>query len=112
MENRAPVGQGMGACEGSDQPNADLGGQEWHHGVQDIPHTDANPRILPSTTLPMRFFNKFKPLIEVEVITLDAKLRVGETKWDAVVYRRIDDGQIHCRPKAEFFAKFVLIARK
>jgi hypothetical protein len=43
---------------------------------------------------------------------LDAKLRVGETKWDAVVYRRVDDGQIHCRPKVEFFAKFVLIAKK
>jgi hypothetical protein len=112
MENRAPVGQGMGACEGSDESNADLGGQERHHGVQDISDSDANPRILPSTTLPMRFFNKFKPLIEVEVITLDAKLRVGETKWDAVVYRRIDDGQIHCRPKAEFFAKFVLIVKK
>jgi len=60
----------------------------------------------------MRFANKFKPLIEVEVVALDAKLRVGETKWDAVVYRRVDDGQIHCRPKAEFFAKFVLIAKK
>jgi hypothetical protein len=59
----------------------------------------------------MRFFNKSKPSIEVEVVSLDAKLRVGETKWDAVVYRRVDDGQIHCRPKVEFFAKFVLIAK-
>jgi hypothetical protein len=60
----------------------------------------------------MRFCNKSKPSIEVEVVSLDAKLRVGETKWDAVVYRRVDDGQIHCRPKVEFFAKFVLIAKK
>jgi hypothetical protein len=112
MENRAPVGQRMGPRTGSDQSNADLGSQGRHHGVQDIPYTDADPRFLPSATLPMRFANKFKPLIEVEVVTLDAKLRVGETKWDAVVYRRVDDGQIHCRPKAEFFAKFVLIAKK
>jgi hypothetical protein len=112
MENRAPVGKRVGPRTGSGQSNADLGGQKRHHGVQDISDSDANSRILPSTTLPMRFFNKFKPLIEVEVITLDAKLRVGETKWDAVVYRRVDDGQIHCRPKAEFFAKFVLIAKK
>ncbi len=60
----------------------------------------------------MRFFNKSKPSIEVEVVSLDAKLRVGETKWDAVVYRRVEDGQIHCRTKVEFFAKFVLIAKK
>jgi hypothetical protein len=112
MEDRASVGQRMGPRAGSGQSNADLGGQERHHGVQNISDSDANPRILPSTTLPMRFFNKFKPLIEVEVVTLDAKLRVGENKWDAVVYRRVDDGQIHCRPKAEFFAKFVLIAKK
>jgi len=112
MEDRAPVGKRVGHWTGANQSNADFGGQERHHGVQDISDSDADPRILPSTTLPMRFFNKFKPLIEVEVVTLDAKLRVGETKWDAVVYRRVDDGQIHCRPKAEFFAKFVLIAKK
>lgn len=60
----------------------------------------------------MRFFNKSKPSIIVEVVSLDAKLRVGETKWDAVVYRRVDDGQIHVRPKPEFFEKFVLIVEK
>ena len=60
----------------------------------------------------MRFFNKSKPSIEVEIVSLDAKLRVGETKWDAVVYRRVDDGQIHVRPKPEFFAKFVMIDKK
>lgn len=60
----------------------------------------------------MKFFNRSKPAIIVEVIALDAKLRVGETKWDAVVYRRVDDGLIHVRPKSEFFEKFVLIDKK
>ena len=60
----------------------------------------------------MRFFNRTKPAIIVEVIALDAKLRVGETKWDAVVYRRVDDGQIHVRAKVEFLEKFVLISDK
>ena len=60
----------------------------------------------------MRFFNRTKPAIIVEVIALDAKLRVGEAKWDAVVYRRVDDGQIHVRPKREFFTKFALIYKK
>ena len=77
-----------------------------------IPSLDCHPRSLPNTTLPMRFFNKSKPSIIVEVVSLDAKLRVGETKWDAVVYRRVDDGQIHVRPKPEFFEKFVLIVEK
>ncbi len=60
----------------------------------------------------MRFFNRTKPAIIVEVIALDAKLRVGETKWDAVVYRRVDDGLIHVRTKVEFLEKFVLISDK
>ena len=60
----------------------------------------------------MRFFNRTKPAIIVEVIALDAKLRVGEAKWDAVVYRRVDDGLIHARPKVEFLEKFVLTSDK
>ena len=60
----------------------------------------------------MRFFNRTKPAIIVEVIALDDKLRVGEAKWDAVVYRRVDDGLIHVRPKVEFLEKFVLISDK
>jgi hypothetical protein len=102
----------VGTWTGADQQN-----DFARHGVRldgnaTIPSFNTHPRILPNTTLPMRFFNKSKPSIEVEVVSLDAKLRVGETKWDAVVYRRVDDGQIHCRPKVEFFAKFVLIAKK
>jgi hypothetical protein len=60
----------------------------------------------------VRFFNRTKSAIIVEVIALDAKLRVGEAKWDAVVYRRVDDGLIHVRPKVEFLEKFVLISDK
>ncbi len=60
----------------------------------------------------MRFFNRTKPAIIVEVIALDAKLRVGEAKWDAVVYCRVDDGLIHVRLKVEFLEKFVLISDK
>lgn len=60
----------------------------------------------------MRFTNKSKPSIIVDIVSLDAKLRVGETKWDAVVYRRVDDGQIHVRTRVEFLEKFVLIDEK
>jgi len=34
-------------------------------------------------------------------------LRLGEIRWPVVVYRRIDNGTIYVRPRAEFDAKFV-----
>jgi hypothetical protein len=82
------------------------------HGDAKVQDPDTNPRSLPDPPLPMRFTNKTKPSIVVDLVSLDAKLRVGETKWEAVVYRRVDDGQIHVRPKSEFFEKFVPLVTK
>ena len=112
MENRSAMEQCLVLVHQPDKSNADDRLRDRDHGDAKVPDPDTNPRSLSNPTLPMRFFNKSKPSIEVEVVSLDAKLRVGETKWDAVVYRRVDDGQIHVRPKSEFFEKFVLIDRK
>ena len=104
--------QCLGTVHQPYQSNADDRVRNRDNGDAKVPDPDTDPRSLSNTPLPMRFFNKSKPSIEVEVVSLDAKLRVGETKWDAVVYRRVDDGQIHVRPKVEFLEKFVLIDRK
>ena len=112
MENRSAMEQCLELVHQPDKPNADDRLRDRDHGDAEVPDPDTNPRSLSNPTLPMRFTNKSKPSIIVEIVSLDAKLRVGETKWDAVVYRRVDDGQIHVRPKPEFFEKFVLIDRK
>ena len=112
MENRAAMEQCLGPVHQPDQPNADDRLRDRNHGDAKVPDPDTDPRSLSNPTLPMRFTNKTKPSIVVEIVSLDAKLRVGETKWDAVVYRRVDDGLIHVRPKSEFFEKFVPIDRK
>ena len=112
MENRSAMEQCLGLVHQPDKPNADDRLRDRDHGDAKVPDPDTNPRSLSNPTLPMRFTNKTKPSIIVEIVSLDAKLRVGETKWDAVVYRRIDDGQIHVRHKVEFLEKFVLINEK
>jgi hypothetical protein len=102
----------MGPWNIPDQQDAPARHRVRLDGDGKIPDLNTHPRSLSNPTLPMRFTNKSKPSIIVEVVSIDAKLRVGETKWDAVVYRRVDDGQIHVRPKPEFFEKFVPIDRK
>ena len=55
----------------------------------------------------MRYRNRSNRDILVEVISDDAQYRLGETRWQVVIYRRIDNGTIYVRPRAEFDAKFV-----
>ena len=55
----------------------------------------------------MNHHNRSNPSIVVEILADTAELRLGEIKWPVVVYRRLDNGQVYVRPKAEFDAKFV-----
>ena len=54
----------------------------------------------------VRFINRTNPSVVVEILTQDAQLRLGELRWPVVVYRRLDNGTIYVRSKAEFDAKF------
>jgi hypothetical protein len=53
--------------------------------------------------------NRTNPSVVVEILAQDAQLRLGELRWPVVVYRRLDNGTIYVRSKAEFLDKFVLI---
>ena len=55
----------------------------------------------------MNHHNRSNPSIVVEILADTAELRMGEIKWPVVVYRRLDNGQVYVRQKAEFEAKFV-----
>jgi hypothetical protein len=50
--------------------------------------------------------NRTNPGLVVEVLADTAELRLGEIRWPVIVYRRLDNGTIYVRPKAEFDAKF------
>lgn len=54
----------------------------------------------------MIYRNRSNRDILVEVISDDAQYRLGETRWQVVIYRRLDDGTYYVRPKAEFESKF------
>ena len=54
----------------------------------------------------MTYRARTNPKIRVQIISDDAQYRMGETRWQVVIYQRIDDGTFHVRPKAEFEAKF------
>ncbi len=54
----------------------------------------------------MSYRNRTNPEVVVEILAQDAQLRLGELQWPVVVYRRIDNGTIYVRSKAEFEAKF------
>ena len=54
----------------------------------------------------MTYRNRTNPEVVVEILAQDAQLRLGELQWPVVVYRRIDNGTIYVRSKAEFEAKF------
>ena len=54
----------------------------------------------------MNYRNRTNPEVVVEILAQDAQLRLGELQWPVVVYRRIDNGTIYVRSKAEFEAKF------
>lgn len=50
--------------------------------------------------------------MEVELLSDDVEIRIGETKWSGVAYMRDGKAKIYVRTKAEFKAKFVLIDAK
>jgi len=50
--------------------------------------------------------NRTNPSVVVEILAQDAQLRLGELRWPVVVYRRLDNGTIYVRSRAEFEAKF------
>ncbi len=45
--------------------------------------------------------------MEVELISDDVEIRIGETKWSGVAYVREGRSKVYVRTKAEFKAKFV-----
>ena len=61
-----------------------------------------------STTLPkMKYKNCGKNSVQVEVLSDDVEIRIGETKWAGVIYTREGRQKVYVRTKAEFKAKFV-----
>lgn len=66
-----------------------------------------------STMLPkMRYKNLGNSSVQVEVISDDVEIRIGETKWAGVAYMREGKRKLYVRTKAEFNAKFALIDAK
>ena len=55
----------------------------------------------------MKFRNSGNKSVEVELISDDVEIRIGETKWSGVAYVREGKGKVYVRTKAEFKAKFV-----
>lgn len=54
----------------------------------------------------MTYRNRTNPEVVVEILAQEAQLRLGEIRWPVVVYRRLDNGTVYVRSKAEFEAKF------
>jgi hypothetical protein len=66
-----------------------------------------------STTIQtMKYRNSAKSSVEVELLSDDVEIRIGETKWAGVAYMREGKSKVYVRTKAEFKAKFVLIDAK
>jgi hypothetical protein len=64
-----------------------------------------------STMLPkMRYKNLGNSSVEVEVVSDEVEIRIGETKWTGVVYVREGKSKLYVRTKAEFKAKFVPVS--
>jgi hypothetical protein len=59
--------------------------------------------------LKMRYKNCGNGSVQVEVISDDVEIRIGETKWAGVAYVRDGKSKLYVRTKAEFKAKFVPI---
>lgn len=45
--------------------------------------------------------------MQVELISDDVEIRIGEMKWAGVVYTRDGKSKVYVRTKAEFKAKFI-----
>ena len=65
-----------------------------------------------TTLLKMKYKNSAKSSVEVELLSDDVEIRIGETKWAGVAYMREGKSKVYVRTKAEFKAKFVLIDAK
>lgn len=66
-----------------------------------------------STMLPkMRYKNLGNSSVQVELLSDDVEIRIGETKWSGVVYMREGKRKLYVRTKAEFNAKFAPIDAK
>jgi hypothetical protein len=60
----------------------------------------------------MRYKNLGNSSVQVELLSDDVEIRIGETKWSGVVYMREGKRKLYVRTKAEFNAKFALIDAK
>lgn len=45
--------------------------------------------------------------MQVEIISDDVEIRIGEMKWVGVAYTRDSKSKVYVRTKAEFKAKFI-----
>jgi len=54
----------------------------------------------------MKFKNSGNSTVQVEVISEDVEIRIGEMKWVGIAYTRDGKPKVYVRTKAEFKAKF------
>lgn len=54
-----------------------------------------------------RYRNLGNSSVQVELLSDDVEIRIGETKWTGVAYMREGRSKVYVRTKAEFKAKFV-----
>ena len=54
----------------------------------------------------MKFKNSGNSTVQVEVISDDVEIRIGEMKWVGIAYTRNGKPKVYVRTKAEFEAKF------
>ena len=54
----------------------------------------------------MKFKNSGNSTVQVEVISNDVEIRIGEMKWVGIAYTRDGKPKVYVRTKAEFKAKF------
>ena len=55
----------------------------------------------------MKFKNSGNSSVQVEIISDDVEIRIGEMKWVGVAYTRDGKSKVYVRTKAEFKAKFI-----
>lgn len=54
----------------------------------------------------MKFKNSGNSTVQVEVISDDVEIRIGEMKWVGIAYTRDGKPKVYVRTKSEFEAKF------
>jgi hypothetical protein len=58
----------------------------------------------------MKYKNSGNGSVEVEVVSDEVEIRIGETKWAGIAYVREGKSKLYVRTKAEFKAKFVPVS--